>query len=402
MGFCLLVAVVGFIIAVLLLRDMKEKQKVFANFSNYLEEFVVVLSRDGVLLDISPRYVSDPLFELLCQKRSFDEILSTEENARLKEYVASLSTYPDIPFIFAFNGELGLRWYELRAVVPQKSGEDKLFFLLKNVTLDAESRTQRDKLQENVDMLLQNTGDFLWSLDVDTREFSMLTPLMDDEGRVVPRSLGVQNLRSMMRKEDFNLFEKRINERIVNFRALGHDTGEGRSLKLRLVDSEGGFTWYSFSCRMSVEENSKVVFRGAARRMDMVLESPVFSSGDSKNEMLSTVLAFPDIRVFWIDRDYRVVGCNRAFALGFRMADPREAVNRRLQNVVQAKYFSFMQGVLSKVFESGRAMSWKGPFGTDQSVLVFNAVPLKNDEGFVHRVLGVYMLLDLKDFKSKE
>ena len=273
-----------------------------------------------------------------------------------------------------------------------------MVLLLKNVTLDVESRTQRDELKEKVDMLLQSTGDFLWSMDVDSRKFTFLTPLVDDEGRAIPRTQGVQDIRAMMPEDDYAFFDKHLNARIVEFRAKGQNSSENRGVRLRLMGENGKLDWYAFCGRLYTEENAKIVFRGSARKLDLQLENPVTGESVVSESTQVSALAFPDIRLFWIDRDYKICGCNQAFSLAFGSPIPKDIEGKRLLEVVRPRYFSLFHGVLSEVFEKGLSKSWKGPFGVGKRLLWFNAVPLKRDDGYTYRVLGVYLQLDENDF----
>lgn len=396
--FVFFLVTVALVIMVLLIRDSREKQKAYANFSEYLGEFQVVLSKEGNLIDATPRFISDPLFERICQEENFKKILSLQEYTRLKDYAKGLASYPDIPFIFSYESELGIRWYELRAFIQKKTGDDNTVLLIKNVTLDVESRNQRDELKQNIDMLLQNTGDFLWSMDVDSRRFTLLTPLMDDDGRVVPRSVGVQDIHTMLPARDCDIFEKMLNSRIVDFRASGHDREDSRGICLRLLKADGSTSWYTFNGRLAMEEGSNMVFRGAARRMELLQDNPVLEDGIDSSDLLSSALRLPDIRVLWVDRDYKIIGCNQAFSLAFGRESPKSVEGLRLLEVVRPKYFSFFHRYLSEVFERGRAVAWKGLFGPSNSMLWMNAVPLKNLDGDTNKILMVYMMLDANDF----
>lgn len=396
--FAFFVVSVALVISILLIRDSREKQKAYAVFSGYLGEFQVILSKEGNLLDATPRYISDPLFERICQEKNFRNILSTQEYARLQDYAKGLASYPDIPFVFSFDCEQGLRWYELRAYIQKKQGNDSTVFLIKNVTMDVESRNQRDELKQNIDMLLQNTGDFLWTMDVDSRRFTLLTPLVDEEGRVVPRSVGTQDVRTMMPARDYEIFEKMLNSRIVEFRASGHDIEGNRGLSLRLLRPDGSLCWYFFGGRLVMEEGANMVFRGTARRMELLQDNPVLEDDAYSNVLLSSALALPDVRVFWVDRDYKVIGCNQAFSLAFGRESPKSIEGRRLLEIVRPKYFSFFHRYLSEVFERGRAVSWKGVFGAVDSLLWVNAVPLKNLDGETNKILAAYMLLNAEEF----
>jgi PAS domain-containing protein len=202
----------------------------------------------------------------------------------------------------------------------------------------------------------------------------------------------------MMPEEDYAYFDKHLNARVVEFRATGQNTKENRGVKLRLNGENGRLDWYAFCGRLYTEENAKIVFRGSARRLDLQLENPIVDEGDVNESVQSSALAFPDIRVFWIDRDYKVCGCNQAFSLAFGKPVPKEIEGKRLLEVVRPKYFSFFHGVISEVFEKGLSKSWKGGFGAGKRLLWFNAVPIKRADGYTHRVLGVYMQLDENDF----
>lgn len=398
--FASFVLIVSLAISHMLFRGQKEKQKAYAAFSEHVTQFLMFMSEDGILMDATPKIVQDPLFERLCQRKRFSEVLSRAENTRLEEYMKGAVAYPDIPFIFSFRCESGVRWYELRATLKKSFNSSVWGLLIKNVTQDVDSRTQRDLLQDNVDMLLLNTGDFLWSFDVDTRQFSLLTPISDEEGRVVPRSTGLQDIHSLLLDEEYALFEKRINARIMAFRSSNQNVDENASIKMRLIGPEGKLIWYSFRCRIYLEENSKLMIKGVARRMDMLFDNPVFEDNEDMDAAVSTMLSFPDIRIFCVDRENRLVSCNQAFALDFKYANPKATFGKRLLEVVRPKYYSFIQGNLSEVFESGRARAWKGPFNKERRLLWFNAIPLTRKDGFVYRVLGVYIQMDEADFKD--
>jgi hypothetical protein len=397
LSFVCFLAITAFVISVLLIRDLLNKQKIYSNFAGYLSDFLVIISKEGRLIDASPAYISDPLYDLILRQRSFKKVFSAAEFKRFSEYVRGLDAYPDIPFVFSQDMGDGLNWYEIRA--RQKQGGDvHMVLLLKNVTLDVESRTQRDELKEKVDMLLQSTGDFLWSMDVDSRKFTFLTPLMDDEGRAIPRTQGVQDIRAMMPEDDYAFFDKHLNARIVEFRAKGQNTSENHGVRLRLMGENGKLDWYAFCGRLYTEENAKIVFRGSARKLDLQLENPVSGESVVSESTQVSALAFPDIRLFWIDREYKICGCNQAFSLAFGSPIPKDIEGKRLLEVVRPKYFSLFHGVLSEVFEKGHSKSWRGQFGVGKRLLWFNAVPLKRDDGYTYRVLGVYLQLDENDF----
>ena len=129
------------------------------------------MSKDGRLLDATPKYVSDPLYEQILQKHYFKPILSESDYLRLQEYVRGWDAHPDIPFVFSFGEESRKNWYELRAYMRKRGSDVNMVLFLKNVTIEIETSRQRDQLKDNIDMFLRSTGDFLWSLDIDSRRF---------------------------------------------------------------------------------------------------------------------------------------------------------------------------------------------------------------------------------------
>lgn len=400
--FVVFLLLVALILVMMLLREIQEKQKVYAGFSGYLSDLVIIVSKDGRLLDAMPRSITSPLYDQILRNKSIQSIFADKEYKRFLDYIKGLDAYPDIPFVFSYVSDSRSNWYEIRVQMKKRSGDESMVLLIKDVTQEVEIGHQRDLLKENVDMLLRNTGDFLWSVDVDSRRFTFITPLLDDEGRVVPRSQGIQDIRLLMPEEDYAYFEKHLNSRIVEFRATGQDISENRGVRLRLMGEDGKQIWFAFCGRLCSEENAKVVFRGAARRLDLLLDNPIVASDIVNESTMSSVFAFPDIRVFWIDRDYKICGCNQAFSLAFGMPLPDDVKGKRLLEVVRPRYFNMFHSVISEVFERGLPKAWKGPFGVKKRLLWFNAVPLKRTDGYTHRVLGVYMQLDEQDFENTQ
>lgn len=392
--FALFLTLVAFVIAVMLFRDLRSRQRAYANFSSHLDEFLVIMTKDGVLHDVLPKFVDDPLYEQLVQNQTFESILSISDSTRLNDYIRGLDAYPDIPFIFSFRGESGLLWYELRAVVQKDSSY--LTYLIKNVTMDVESRNQRDQIQKNVDLLLQSTGDFLWSLDVEKRQFSLLTPISDDEGRVVPRSVGVQDISTVLPDADLAYFANMVNSRVVDFRTTGRDNDENRTLRLRLYGQNGNKVWYALRCKVGYDENARLMIKGTARRMDVSIETPVFDD-EGRDALASLAFSLPDMHVFCLDRDYKFVSCNLTFAVEHFISDPRLVVGKRAKDIINTKYFTYLWGLCSSSFETGRPVSWRGPINDSAKIIVLNVVPIKN-EGVVTRLLGTYIYVSRDEF----
>ena len=145
------------------------------------------------------------------------------------------------------------------------------------------------------------------------------------------------------------------------------------------------------------DEDNRLVLQGSARRMDMVLDNLVF--GDDKDAILSAALSFPDVRIFWVDRDFNIQGCNQSFAADYQIMNPREIYGKSLDSVVSSKILPYMSKILSEVFDTGRSAAWKGSLS--ERLLMLNAVPIRSKDNITHTTLGVYMVLDKNDFPNE-
>ena len=109
---------------------------------------------------------------------------------------------------------------------------------------------------------------------------------------------------------------------------------------------------------------------------------------------------FPDIRVFWVDPNYIVRGCNQAFVTDFQIMSPNDAIGKCLDAVVNQQALPMMMRALTEVFDTGRSVSWKGFFGNIGKGIMYNMVPIKGANGETVFVLGVSILFNQYDFED--
>ena len=252
-------------------------------------------------------------------------------------------------------------------------------------------------LQERFDSLLQNTGDFLWSFDVEDRSMKLLTPMMDDEHRVIPQSVGYVDIHKMMPEGDYALLDSVLNDRVKDYRNFGFRGDPFETIKVRFYGPEKSLVWYGLRGKLCMDENDRLVLQGTARRMDVVLDNSVLGGTQEKEALLPAALAFPDIRMFWMDRDYKILGCNQAFATDFQIVNPREIYGKSLNQVVSRDFLPYISRGVREIFNTGRSISWKGRIGKKDHIFMYNAVPLKNESNKVQSVLSVYLVLDQED-----
>lgn len=409
LAFLCVILLVAFFILIFLLREGIKKQQLYENFSGSVNEFIIVFSRRLEFLYGLPMYMSDPLFRWLSSGSTFQDLLSSKDWARMKLYFDEVEKHQNMSFVFSHdledasaNGDKGrTQWYEMKTVLEYVSVQEfRYVCFIKNISKENENRKERERIQTRLDNLLQNTGDFLWNFEVEDRRFKLLTPLMDEEHRVVPQSTGYVEIRKMMPESDLELLNTILNARVKDYHTFGSRGDPFETIKVRLYGTDKTLVWYCFRGRLVTDEDNRLVLQGSARRMDMVLDNLVF--GDDKDAILSAALSFPDVRIFWVDRDFNIQGCNQSFAADFQILNPKEIYGKSLDSVVSSKILPYMSKILSEVFDTGRSAAWKGNFIKAERLLMLNAVPIRSKDNITHTALGVYMLLDKDDFPNAD
>ncbi len=409
LAFVSVVLLVSTVVCIMLLKDNRNKQELYKRFAGNLNEFVVVLSQKMEFLYGLPIFMSDALFTQLSAGRTFSEILGSNSWNRMKTYFDEVDKHQNMPFIFsvmldsysASGPENGSAWYEMRVSVEKVNTEEFYYIcFLKNISKENENRCEKEHLQERLDSLLQNTGDFLWSFDVEDRSMKLLTPMMDDQHRVIPQSVGLVDVHRMMPDRDYALLDKVLNDRIKAYKNFGFRGDTFETIKVRFYGPEKTLVWYGLRGKLVYDENNRLVFQGSARRMDYILEDVFSGVGQEGYFLIKAALSLPDIRAFWLDRNFKVLGCNQSFATDFQIIDPRETFGKNLDHVVSREFLPYISMNLSAVFDGGRNVSWKGAFGLSKQsgMLMFNAVPLEKENNMVNKVLCVYLLLDKNEF----
>lgn len=408
-GFICLFFVISTVIAVMLLVDGRKRQRLYRRFKGNLTEYIVILSPKLEFLNSMPIFMNDPFFDKLSQGFLVEEILDSGNFNRMKTYLSELEKHQGMPFLFSLetqDNSNGIKqnktlWYEMRVSIDRMNpGEFYFVCLIKNITRENEFRKERDEARESLESLLQNTGDFLWTYDVENRSMRLNTPLMDSEHRTIPRSVGLVDLPSMMPESDYALFDQMVNKRVMDYQNYGSVGDPFKVIKVRLYGPNRSPVWYGFRGKLVLDNRGRLVFQGSARRIDKILDN-VIENKTEADALISAALEFPDIRIFWLDRAFNLLGCNQAFANAMQINNIAEAVGKNLENVAKHKYMPFISRNMQEAFAQGRSMSWKGGFDNDSSLLMFNIVPLRDEHGEMKSAMGVYLLLDSRDFDKE-
>ena len=145
--------------------------------------------------------------------------------------------------------------------------------------------------------------------------------------------------------------------------------------------------------------------RTQSRAMAMVTGKPyglVLLESGAEHVRAAIHAVIPDVRVLWADRNFTIQGCNQAFATDFQIVNPKDIYGKNLDTVLTNRILPYVSKIFSEVFDTGRSVAWKGGFMKENSLLMFNAVPLKSKDNVLHSVLGVYIILDKSDFVEDE
>ncbi|MBR6942300.1 MAG: PAS domain-containing protein [Fibrobacter sp.] len=403
------------IVTILLLYEYRKRQKLYTLFAGNLGEFIVVLSEKFEFISSLPQFMSDPLFDNLSKDRPFRDILPPKDWARLKLYFDDIDKHPEMPFMFSYKRDDGtMLWFEMRCQHQRLSmDESRYVCLIKNISNIVEYQHRLEEADTKLKSLLRNTGDFLWKYDFENRQLSLLTPMMDDDYRDVPRSGGVVNVETLMPKDDFALLERVMNECIMKasgqaayddkgilldehdqLNRLTNENARFGTLKIRCLNSEKNLVWYDFRGHLAPDEEDRIVMKGSARRVETSPEIPFLMKSGVEESLMNSLFNFPNIGIFWLDRNFCILGCNNALAADTGFASTDEVVNKSLKEILSSKYLPYYESMIKDVFDNGTAKSWKGRFD-DSEMITIHVVPLLKSllkSGYtVSRVLCVYM-----------
>ena len=261
--------VVVCLVCFMLLRDSRKKQKFYKRFGNNVNEGIVVLSQNLDYLYSMPLFTEEPLLEKLVQGQSLQELLDPKDWGRMRLFFEETEKHRDIPFLFSLKLEdRDILWYELRCFIYRASlSEYHYVCFLKNITREQETRRERQNLQDTLNLMLKTTGDFLWSLDVEKRLVTFLTPIVDEDFQILPRSAGGVELTKIMPEEDAALLDKLTNRYVLEYKADNSIIEKNKlypPVKIRLFNKNGNVFWYNLRGLIAFDEEGNLVFRGVA------------------------------------------------------------------------------------------------------------------------------------------
>lgn len=405
--FICIVLLLAFVIAVLLVYDGRQKQKVYSNFDGnerqnkegLLGEFIVVLSQKLEFLYSLPQYMCDPLFDDLNKGRSFQDILPSKDWARLKLYLNDVEKHAGIPFVFSYKQENDkVIWFEMHCSVNHFSVDEMRYVcLFKNITNTVMMQRDLAVVRKKLDCLMQNTGDLLWMFDMEKRVMSLLSPILDDDGKPVPGTMGSVNMDSFMPKEDFFLLERLMNECVMKSSGFVNENVHIPPVKLRCIGANGNLVWYEFRGHLACGDDEQIVVMGAARKLSPMVDSSLFENVDERVAVFEAVSSLPTSRLFVVDRNFVVKSCNQSFALDCGRETPEAVVGNKLGEISHAVFGAYFFNAVSEAFEEGECRSVSTYLKDEKIQFWFNSFPVKKSGNVVERVVGFYMCQPMQD-----
>ena len=389
-------------VAILYIRDNREKQKLYKLFAGHMGEFIVVLSPKMEFLYGLPIFSSDPFFGMLNRERSLEDFLPAADWIRVCAYFKDTDRHPNMPFMLSYDdgGDTPI-WYELRCVKKYYSSvEFHYVCFIRNISKEVEIRKNKEDIESKLRMLLENTGDFIWKFDVENHRLTSLTQVSGDRYRIIPIPMGEVDLHMLVPPQDYAVLMDLINQHVLAYHRTGNVEDGDVNTKIRGYRTDKSMVWYDLHCKLEVGDDGHLFYRGVARRMDVMLDNPLFSSEEEKDAMLAAAMSFPDIRTFWVDRNFIVQGCNQAFSLDMKRSDPEHVKGISLESLPAEKLSPMVAKKINDVFNMRKSVAWKDVYMSSDQYIVFNAVPLTSDKGLVQSVMCLYMLLGHNDFKS--
>jgi|GEM_PF-1120220 hypothetical protein len=389
-------------VAILYIRDNREKQKLYKLFAGHMGEFIVVLSPKMEFLYGLPIFSSDPFFGMINRERSLEVFLPAADWIRLSAYFKDTDRHPNMPFVLSYDdgGEAPI-WYELRCVKKYYSSvEFHYVCFIRNISKEVEIRKNKEDVESKLRMLLENTGDFIWKFDVENHRLISLTQASADSYRIIPIPVGEVDLHMLVPPQDYDVLMELINQHVLAYHRTGNIDDGDVNTKIRGYRQDKSMVWYDLHCKLEVNDDGHLFYRGVARRMDVMLDNPLFSTDEEKDAMLAAAMSFPDIRTFWVDRNFVVQGCNQAFSLDMKRSNPDDINGTSLEKLIPEKYFSVIARKIDDVFSMRKSVVWKDVFMSSDQYIVFNAVPLTTESGLVQRVMCLYLLLNPNEILS--
>lgn len=397
---CCILAVAASI-AILYIRDLREKQKLYKLFEGPGES-ILVFSPKMEFLYGTPIFSNDIFFKAVSNEHMLERLLPAADWIRISTFLKDLDKHPNMPFVFLFNnGGESVAWYELRCVKKYFSSvEFHYVCFVKNISRETDISRKKEAADEKLKMLLSNTGDFLWNFEIENRSLTILTQVSGDQDRVLPMEVGEMDVRKLLPQRDYDMLLEKINGYVIAYRKTEKLEDGNFECKLRGYRTDRSYIWYLLRCKLAVHEDGHLYYTGVARRMDLIMDNPLFTDEQQNEALLASIMSLPELRFFWVDRKCIVQGCNQAFANDVKVGDPKLVIGKTLAEVTSGTHSPMFVKRIGDVFDTKRSVLWKDSYMQFDRLIILNALPLTVVDEMVQQTMCVYTMINLREFDS--
>ena len=157
-----------------------------------------------------------------------------------------------------------------------------------------------------------------------------------------------------------------------------------------VIRPDGAITWITVSAEPVSEAGMGVIIVYS----DISDRKQVENTLALSNRLLEIIINTIPFRIFWKDKDFRLLGCNLAFARDVGTAHPDDLIGKDDYQIVGKELAELYRDADRRIIESKvPILSYKEPLTTakgDRIWLRTSKVPLFNEDGESIGILGVY------------
>lgn len=288
------------------------------------------------------------------------------------------------------------QWTKTSAIlVKDVNGDDQLICYTYDINDLVDAREELRQAEDRYSLLLQNTFDVAWLLDIETRKITFLSEISYEHTGVDSRPAGsVLNSEEIFPAEDIAMCRSMINRRIKDLRESNASRDKPEENNIRVRNADGSLIWSRMRSTLYKDKFGRLFLAGVTHRIFMSTVSNAGSGGNCES-ITNSLLSLPSVRVFWMDQNKMFLGCNAAFAMDMGFPAPKFITGKQEAEIAKiAKGWEPYRPELLTLFESGQSVSgklvlWNKADGTT-GLSLYNLSAMYQDDGQFCGVMGTY------------
>jgi len=333
-----------------------------------------------------------PLLRLEIEK-AFPIVAGTEIPEAYRKVILTGKRFEREHFIYE-HGQISVV-YEIFAF---KAGERRMFVFFRDITERKLAEEALKKSESMLSTIFNSIPQAIFWKDRDGKYSGC--------NEIFAKTVGLENSQQIIGKTDFDL--PWAHNQAEAYRRDDKEVIESGRAKRHIIEplkkADGGRLWID-TTKVPLLDSRGVVYGVLGVYDDITERKHAEDEVSSSQQMLQNVLEnFPGV-VFWKDQNSVYLGCNKAFATGAGLSDPKEIVGKTDYDLPWAKTEAdFYQRDDKEVISSGAAKIGiiETQLQADGRIAWFDTskVPLVSREGNIIGVLGTSH--DITDTKHSE